>query len=164
MNTKIVCTLVCVAAGFFLPGNSLLAGSRKDVPNEVSLELGGKCLLYSLSYQRMLTEPLGLEIGVSMLGGGSSAGSSLILFFTGGGKIYFIQGNASPYIGGGIVVVTASTGSGPFNSSNSGTYGYVSPGFEYRSDGGLLFRGSVYALIAGGGFFVWPGLSIGIAF
>lgn len=164
MTTRIVCTLVCLAIGFFLPENSLMAGNRKDLPNEVNLELGGKCLLYSFSYQRMLAEPFGLEVGVSMLGGGSSGNSTSILFFTGGGKFYFIQGNASPYVGGGIVAVTASTGSGPFSSSASGSYGYVGPGFEYRWEGGFLVRGSVYALIAGGGFFVWPGLSVGIAF
>jgi len=164
MTTRIVCTLVCVVVGFFLPENNLLAGSRKDVPNEVNIELGGKCLLYSFSYQRMLTEPFGLEVGVSVLGGGSSGGSSSILFFTGGGKLYFLQGNASPYIGAGFVALTASTGSGPFSSSASESYGYVSPGFEYRSEGGFLFRGSVYALIANGGFFIWPGLTLGIAF
>lgn len=164
MTTRIVCMLVCLAAGFFLPENSLMAGSRKDVPNEVNLELGGKCLLYSFSYQRMLIESFGLEAGISILGSGSPGGSTSILFFTGGGKFYLLQGNASPYIGGGIVAVTASTGSGPFSSSASGTYAYVSPGFEYRWEGGFLVRGSVYALIAGGGFFVWPGLSVGISF
>ena len=160
MATRIVCALFCIAVGFFLPQNSLMAGSRKDVPNEVNLELGGKCLIYSFSYQRMLAEPFGLEVGASLLGGSEES----VVFFTVGGKFYFIQGNASPYIGGGIVVVTASTGSGPFDLSGSATYGYVCPGFEYRSEGGFLVRGTVYALIAEGGFFVWPGLTVGIAF
>ena len=164
MTTRILCAVVCLVAGIFLPENSMMAGSRNDARNEVDIELAGKCLLYSFSYQRMLAEPFGLELGVSVLGGGSSGGSSSIVFFTAGGKVYFIQGNASPYIGGGFVAVTASTGSGPFSDSASGSYGYVTPGFEYRSEGGFLFRGGVYALIAGGGFFVWPGLSLGIAF
>jgi hypothetical protein len=164
MTTKTLYVLACVATVFFLPGNNLMAGSRKELPNEMNIELAGKCLLYSFSYQRMVTEPLGVEIGVSLLGGGSSSSSSSILFFTGGGKLYFIQKNASPYVGGGIVAVTATTSSGPFSSNGSESYGYVGPGFEFRSEGGVLFRGSVYALIASGGFFIWPGLSIGIAF
>jgi hypothetical protein len=37
-------------------------------------------------------------------------------------------------------------------------------GFEFRSPGGFLFRGTAYSLIAGGGWFIWPGLSVGYAF
>jgi len=164
MTTRTICVVVLLSAGLFLPEDRILAGSRNEAPNEVELELAGKCLLYSFSYQRMLAEPFGLELGVSMLGGGSSESSTSIVFFTVGGKIYFIQKNASPYIGGGIVSISASTSSGPFGDSGSGSYGYVTPGFEYRSEGGFLMRGSVYALITSDGFFVWPGLTVGVAF
>lgn len=163
-RSRIVCVVTCLAAGVLFSENSVFAGARKDLPNEVSLELGGKCLLYSFSYQRMLVEPFGLEVGVSMLGGASSGSSTSILFFTGGGKFYITQGNAAPYVGGGMVVISASTTTGPFTSSGSGSYGYAGPGFEYRFEGGFLLRGSVYALIGSGGFFVWPGASVGIAF
>ena len=147
MTTRILCIAAMLIAGFFFPEDRILAGGRNDAPNEVDLDLAGKCLLYSLSYQRMLAEPFGLELGVSMLGGGSSEGSSSIIFFTGGGKSYFIQKNASQYIGAGFVAASASTSSGPFGDSSSGSYGYVTPGFEYRSEGGFLVRGGVYALI-----------------
>ena len=164
MSTKIVCMAFLLAAGSFLPQNGLMAGSRKDSPNAVDLELAGKCLLYSFSYQRMLAEPFGIEVGVSALGEGSSESSTSLLFFTFGGKLYIIQGNASPYIGAGIVALSAAATAGPFSSDGTGTYGYISPGFEFRSESGFLVRGSVYALIGGGGFFVWPGLSVGVAF
>jgi hypothetical protein len=164
MRTRITFQMVCLTASLLIPATSLLAGSRKEVPNDVNLELAGKCLLYSFSYQRMVSEPFGIELGVSVLGGGGSGSSSSIVFFTGGGKFYFIQKNASPYIAGGFVALTASSSSGPFSSSGSSSYGYVGPGFEYRSEGGFLARGSVYALLASGGFFVWPGVTIGIAF
>lgn len=155
---------VILAAFLFVPRASLMAGIRRDVPNDMDLELGGRCLLYSFSYQRMLAEPFGLQAGVSMIGGGSSGGSSSILFVSVGGKAYFLPGNASPFLGGGLVTVTSSTTAGPFSSGASGVYGYVNPGFEYRSDSGFLVRGSVYTLFAGDAFFVWPGLSIGLAF
>jgi hypothetical protein len=164
MTTRIICIAAILAVAFFLPEDRIFAGSRNEAPNEVELELAGKCLLYSFSYQRMLAEPFGLELGVSMLGGGSSGSSTSIVFFTVGGKIYFIQKNASPYIGAGFVSLTASTSSGPFSDSGSGSYGYVTPGFEYRSEGGFLVRGSVYVLFTGGGSFVWPGLTVGVAF
>lgn len=164
MTIRIICIAAIVTTAFFFPIDSLFAGSRDGMPNEVELELAGKCLLYSFSYQRMVAEPFGLELGVSMIGGSSSGSSSSIVFFTVGGKVYFIQKDASPYIGAGFVSLTASTSSGPFGDSGSGSYGYVSPGFEYRSDGGFLVRGAVYMLIASGGSFVWPGLTVGVAF
>ena len=133
--------------------------SKTELPNDVSIELLGRCLLYSFSYQRTVTEQLGIELGASVLGG--SGGS--VMFISGGGRLYLLPSDASPCIGGGIVVVTASTGSGPFSSDNSAAYGYVGPGFEYRSSGGFLFRGTVYFLVRDG-FFVWPGVHFGIAF
>lgn len=146
------------------PVNTMTAGSRYEVPNAVDLELAGKCLLYSFSYQRMVAEPFGLEVGASVLGGGSSGSSESILFFTAGAKFYIIPKNASPYIGGGIVALSASTDSGPFSDDVSATYGYLTAGFEYRSEGGFVVRGGVYSLITEHGFTIWPGLSVGVAF
>jgi hypothetical protein len=164
MTMRVICITAMLTTAYFFPMHGAFAGSRNDAPNAVDLELAGKCLLYSFSYQRMVAEPVGVEMGVSMLGGGSSGSSSSIIFFTVGGKIYFIQKDASPYIGAGFVSLTASTSSGPFSDSGSGNYGYVTPGFEYRSEGGFLVRGSVYMLFTSGGSFVWPGLTVGIAF
>jgi hypothetical protein len=164
MPIRILCITVMFMVGYVCLQDRVLAGSRNESPNEVNLELAGKCLLYSFSYQRMLAEPFGLEMGVSMLGGSSSGSSSSIVAFTLGAKAYFIQKDASPYVGGGFVAVSTSTSSGPFSGNSSGSYAYVTPGFEYRSEGGILIRGSVYALIASGGTFIWPGLAVGIAF
>jgi hypothetical protein len=164
MTIRTICIAAIITTAFFFSTDGLVAGSRDGMPNEVDLELAGKCLLYSFSYQRMIVEPFGLELGVSMIGGSSSGSSSSIVFFTVGGKVYFIQKDASPYIGAGFVSLTASTSSGPFSDSGSASYGYVSPGFEYRSDGGFLVRGAVYMLIASGGSSVWPGLTVGVAF
>ncbi len=164
MRTRNVWLMTCLIASLMIPVDNVVAGSRSDVPNDVNLELAGKCLLYSFSYQRMVSEPFGIELGLSLLGGGSSNTTSSIFFFTVGGRLYFIPKNASPFITGGIVLLSASSSSGPFSNSSSSSYGYVGPGFEYRSEGGFLVRGSVYALLASGGFFVWPGLTIGIAF
>ena len=143
-----------------LPAAGLLAQSRAEKPSDFTIELGGRCLIYSLSYQRMITEQAGLEIGASMLGGSNAS----IIFLSGGARIYFTKKNAAPCLAGGIVYVTAGTSAGPFSDdSESGVYFFVSPGFEYRVSGGFLFRGSVNFLIKDG-FFVWPGLTLGIAF
>jgi hypothetical protein len=111
----------------------------------------------------MIAKPSGVEIGVSVLGGGVDEDVTSVVFFSAGGKFYFIPKNASPYIGGSFVALSASSSSGPFSSHSSSSYGFIGPGFEYCSQGGFVVRGSVYALLAGGGFFVWPGVAIRIA-
>ena len=150
---------VAISMILFCSSNSPGQESKAELPNDMSIELLGRCLIYSFSYQRLVTQNLGIELGASLLGG--SDGS--IEFLSAGGRLYALRSNASPCISGGIVVVTTSTGSGPFSSDNSASYGYVGPGFEYRSSGGFVFRGSVYFLVRDG-FFVWPGLQFGIAF
>ncbi len=133
--------------------------SKVLLPNDFTLELLGRCLLYSLSYQRTITPHFGIELGGSLLGGSGAS----VAFISVGGRLYAVKGNASPCVAGGVVLVSGSTSSGPFDNSTSTSYGYIGPGFEYRSDGGFIFRGTVYFLIRDG-FFVWPGLQIGIAF
>ena len=70
----------------------------------------------------------------------------------------------SPYLSGGIVLLTASASFGPFSDGKSDTYGYAGGGFEYRASGGFLFRGTIYGLFGDEGFAIWPGLSIGYSF
>lgn len=150
--------IIAVVSVLFITSSGI-AGSKTELPNDFTVELLGRCLLYSFSYQRTVTENFGIEVGASLLGG--SGGS--VAFISGGGRLYLLSSDASPCIGGGIVGVTGTTGSGPFSSDNSTSYGYIGPGFEYRSSGGFLFRGTVYFLVREG-FFVWPGVQLGIAF
>ena len=135
------------------------AGSKSELPNDLTLELLGRCLIYSFSFQHTIHEHLGIEGGFSMLGGSDDN----IVFLSGGVRLYLTPADASPCIAGGLVAVTSSTGSGPFSSDESASYAYIGPGFEYRSSGGFLFRGTLYFLVRDG-FFVWPGAQIGIAF
>lgn len=144
---------------FLQPTGSTLAQSRADLPNDLTLELLGRCLVYSFSYQRIVSPNLGIEGGLSILGGSAAS----VVFISGGGRVYLSPRDAAPCISGGFVAVTASTGAGPFSSDASTAYLYAGPGFEYRSSGGFVFRGSVYFLIRDG-FFVWPGVQVGIAF
>lgn len=144
--------------------SAAIAQSRTKLPNDFGIELLGKSLLYTFSYQRMVGNPLGLEAGLSALGGGSSVDNTTIIFIPVGAKLYLVPKNGSPYLTGGVVLVTTSVESGPFSDSESGSYGYAGLGFEYRSSGGFLFRGTAYGLFSGGNFFIWPGLYVGYAF
>jgi len=155
--------LTVMSLSVLLCAGGLMGQVRAEKKNDFSIELGGRCLIYSLSYQRMLSEQFGLEIGASGIGGGSGGDSAAVFFLSGGGRVYFLKKAVSPYIAGGIVYVTAGTTAGPGSDWESGVYYYVSPGFEFRMSGGFLFRGSVNFLIQDG-FFVWPGINLGVAF
>ena len=147
-----------------LPVAGLLAQSRAEKPNDFTLELGGKCISYSMAYQRMIGEMAGLEVGLSYFGGASEGEGVGVFFLSGGARLYLMKKNASPCLSGGLVYVTAGTDLGPFGEeSSSGVYFYASPGFEFRMSSGFVFRGSVTFIIKNG-FFVWPGLTLGIAF
>jgi hypothetical protein len=158
-------TLVVLAVALLFSSAALTAQVRTTKPNDFTLELGGKCLLYSLGYQRTLSPNFGLEAAISYFGAGSSGDSIGVFLLGGGARLYFIKKDASPYISGGIVWASAGTSAGPFGSdSSSGVYFYASPGFEYRMAGGFLFRAGVYLLFVHSDFFVWPGITLGIAF
>jgi hypothetical protein len=155
--------LVILAAVLFVSSVALTAQVRTTKPNDVSFELGGKCALYSLAYQRAIGTNFALTADVSMLGA-TGGGDTVSAFFIGGGaRFYLLKKDATPYISGGFMYVTADTDAGPFDGEG-GFYGYVSPGFEYRSSGGFVFRGGIYIIIVSGEAIVWPGLSLGYSF
>ena len=136
---------------------------RATMPNDLGIELLGKALLYSFSYQRMLGTTFGLEAGLGALGSGGTSTSTTIVFVPLSAKVYLIPKDGTLYLTGGAVLVTASTSSGPFDSATD-FYGDVGLGFEFRSPGGFLFRGTAYGLFAGGSYFIWPGITLGYAF
>jgi len=153
-------TLVAIiAAVLLLPAENGNGQSRADAPNDFTLELLGRCILYSLSYQRMVAEQFGVEVGGSLLASNEESFGFLSL----GGRAYLSTSNAAPCITGGVVFGSSSDDSGVFDGDASGAYYYIGPGFEYRSDGGFVLRGTVDFLIRDG-FIVWPGLQMGIAF
>jgi hypothetical protein len=152
------------------PGDGGTGGSgtvRTALPNDFGIELLGRSIIYNFSYQRLVTPALGLEATIAGLGSGSTTddeGGSL-LFGSLGGRFYFVDKNASPFVTGGVVLLSASTDAGPFGSDQAtATYGYSGLGFEFRSLSGFLFRGTAYGLVADGGYFIWPGLTLGYAF
>lgn len=138
---------------------------REKMPNDIGIELLGKSIIYSFYYQRTINRYVGLEAGLSALGGGSASDNSTIIFFPIGARLYVIPENGTFFISGGAVLLTATTHNGPFgDDTSSASYGYVGPGFEFRSESGLLFRGTAYSLVSDGGFFIWPGLTLGFGF
>lgn len=161
MSKHIVILCVIILLLCMLPQNDAIAQSRMNLPNDFGIELLGKAAVYSFSYQHMLSNALGLQAGLSALGGGSDDENVTILFIPAGAKLYFVPKDGSPFVTGGLVFLT---GAYDWQDTESTTYFYLGLGFEYRSNSGFLFRGSAYGLIFDGSFFIWPGLHVGYAF
>jgi hypothetical protein len=159
-------SILIVCATFWLVASPAASQDlvREKLKSDVGIELLGKALLYSFHYQYTPVKQFGLEVGLGALGGGDSEDNTTLIFVPFGGKFYIIPKDGSLYVAAGGVFLNASTDSGPFSDSGSTSYGYAGLGFEYRAEGGLLFRGTAYGLIAGGSFFIWPGLTVGYAF
>lgn len=157
--------LLCTTPALSHAQTTSSANTRATMPNDVAVEAGGKALIYSFSYQRMLTTGVGLEAGLGALGGGSANSNTTLIFIPVGAKLYLIPRNTSVYLTAGAVFATAkTTDKGPFGGNGSDAYGQVGIGFESRSSGGFLVRGTVYTLFYSGSYFIWPGLSVGFAF
>jgi hypothetical protein len=140
---------------------SVHAQSRTELKNDFGIELLGKAVIYSFSYQRMINSKLGLQVGVSALGGTNAPS---IAFIPVGARYYVRSKNSSPFLTAGFVGLTGSVGTGPDKLSGWTSYGYVGSGFEFRSSDGFLFRATGYTLFRPEGYFFWPGLSVGYAF
>lgn len=161
MSKHIVILCVIILFLSMLPQNAAIAQSRTKLPNDFGIELLGKSFVYTFSYQHMLGNALGLQAGLSALGGGSSDDNVTVIFIPVGAKFYPIPKDGSPFLTGGLVLLT---GTYDWQDTESTTYFYAGLGFEYRSNSGFLFRGTAYGLIIDGGFFIWPGLHVGYAF
>ncbi len=162
---KRVAVLLCVllfVSIFFHP--EAFAQSRLQYPNDFGIELAGKSLIYTFTYQRMFNNYFGAEAGFSALGSGDADANTTVLFFPIGARAYFLPKSGSPFVTGGLVLINASVDSGPFDESASNTYTYLGLGFEFRAEGGFIFRGTAYGLLSEGNFFIWPGLHVGYAF
>jgi hypothetical protein len=157
MSTKMVTVGMGVLLLSLMFASVAQAQTRESLPNDFGAELLGKAALYSFDYQRMVTPGLGLQAGFAAIG----SSDDVVVFFPVGAKLYVLNKNASPFVTGGIVLLTGSIDSGPVESA---TYGFAGVGFEFRSPGGFLFRGTMYGLFAGGEFLIWPGIGIGYAF
>jgi len=134
------------------------ATKEREAKNALYLDLGGPCLLYSINYDRMVTEDLSARIGFSYLSygvsasaGDASASAEFSYFAIPITASYLGIGSASNMLelGGGPVIVHFS-GSGILEADEAGTEvdaSYTMLGLTgmvgYRhqpDDGGFVFR------------------------
>lgn len=131
-------------------------------PNAIYLEALGSGLIYSLNYDRMLTDYVGARVGIGYLPHGSLSLTTVPITAS-----VFPFGASSSKLELGAGIVYASLGNTKVGSATGGTYlGYVGI-LQYRFEplnGGFLFRIGFAPFILNGHFQPYGGLSLGYTF
>ena len=84
MSKHILIVGIAVLFVFVASQKTVIAQERRDAPNSLGLELLGRSLIYTISYQRMFSNSLGGEIGVSAWGAEDDDDNAIIVFIPAG--------------------------------------------------------------------------------
>jgi hypothetical protein len=141
--------------------------TRVTNPSVVGVEILGKGLVYSIFFDRAMSESTaaGFAFGTA----GTQEGHTAFLipaYFT----YYLEKEEGSVFLTGGLTMVLNSTSVGQ-NNAKLGNFIFptslvlptVGVGFEDRGDAGFLFRATAYSMYAENLSF-WAGFSFGYAF
>jgi hypothetical protein len=136
------------------------AGVRDDHPNLVGGELMGRGFVLTLNYERFLNNHFGLGAGVMAVGTSDGVVGIMPLYASvlagDTHSLYLSVGGA--FLGGG----------GSVQDYESTWVMQGSVGYQFQSPGGFfirpLFTFNQATSGSGGGFLVWPGITIGGSF
>lgn len=158
--------------------DSKSSSSERKAKNVMYLELLGNGGLYSINYERMLSNDMSARLGFSYFsisasgtssdGQQSSAKASIVtapaLFnYMVGGKNHKLEMGA----GATLIYVSASASGGAASASGEGVgvAGTGVVGYRYSpADGGFVFRAGYTPLVGKGGYMSWGGVSFGGTF
>jgi len=172
------------------PGTPDDPDKDKLAPNSIYLEGLGAAIGYSLNYERMVVDELGVRVGFSYLsvgatasGGGTTASASATYVFIPVTASYvgIRYGRSALELGGGVTMLYVSANANAAGVATSGAgvvpYGVAMVGYRFQPVGhaGFMFRIGVNALVAPGlglqdptpgtlGVIPWPYISLGASF
>ena len=155
-----VAFFLALASILLAPLTVAAAGVREDHPNLIGGELLGRGFALTLNYERFLTNHFGLGGGIMAIGTEEGTIGIVPLYAslaTGDThSLYLSAGGA--FLGGG----------GSVHDYESTWVMQGSVGYQFQSPGGFfvrpLFTLNQATAGSGGGFLVWPGITIGGSF
>ena len=153
--------LVATVVSLFALPSVATPGVRDERPNLVGGELGGRGLLFTLNYERFLSNEIGLGVGL-MAVKASGGGITMVPLYAS-----FLPGDThSPYLSVGATLLS---GGGDFQDWESTWLVHLTFGYQYQSAGGFFVRPFFTYLRpteqgSGDEYLVWPGLTIGGSF
>lgn len=137
------------------------SGVRDEHPNLVGGELGGRGLIFTLNYERFLSNEIGLGAGLMAIKV-SSGGITMIPLYAS-----FLPGDThSPYLSVGATLLS---GGGDVQDWESTWLMHLSVGYQYHSSSGFFVR-PFFTYVrptergSGDEYLIWPGLTIGGSF
>jgi len=172
---RLVCSVLSI--GFILVTASAARAEEQDVVqtkhertalNSIYLELGGNGPLYSLNYERFVSDEISARIGVMFMSVSASATAGTTTTSAIGGPNHKLELGA-----GAVLMYFSGTGASTFNAVATASGFVIAPtaivGYRYvPTDGGFNFRAGFTPLfIAAGGqstFFPWGGIAAGYSF
>jgi hypothetical protein len=134
--------------------------------NSLYLELGGNALVYSINYDRILSNAFSVRGGIGYysleddLEGGDNSVSLAAFPLT----LNYLLGSGSSRLelGAGLVILTGSADLGGVSTSNASVIGTATFAYRYQKPmGGIFFKAGFTPFISGGSFIPWFGLSVG---
>jgi hypothetical protein len=153
--------LLAAALTLFALPSTANSSVRDERPNLIGGEIAGRGLLFTLNYERFLSNQVGLGVGLMAIktSGGGITMAPLYLSF--------VPGNThSPYFSIGATLLA---GGGDFQDWESTWVAHVTFGYQYQSSSGFFVRPFFTYLRptesgAGDEYLIWPGLTIGGSF
>jgi hypothetical protein len=169
----VICIWACAVLAAAGAQTAKADEARSLNPNAISLEIFGKGLLYTVQYDRAMTEDFFAGIGVGTVGidnlDGSDANATAVLVPVYAGY-YFMREQGSPYVEiGASIVANNSTATnhqtsiGNVQFSSNQVLPHFGAGWETRTDQGFLFRVTGYGIV-GKTLRPWFGATLGYAF
>lgn len=162
------------AALLFLASTQAFAEhTRVTNPNAVTVEFLGRGLMYSVDFDRVVSDDIVAGVGIGSTSmrnqDGTDPGVSTLLMPV-YASYYFVRDQGSLYVTAGADIVGNSSSANGLKSTfgnmtfNSNavlpTFGV---GYENRSDAGFIFRAAAYGIYASS-LYPWAGLTLGYCF
>jgi hypothetical protein len=169
-------SLLIVGALSFVAASSAPAfaeHTRPTNPNALSVEVLGKTFLYTVQYDRAVTDDVFAGVGIGSVAlndlNGNDAGTSAVLVPVYAGY-YFLRDQGSPFVIAGASLVTNHSETSGKQTSLAGlemgsnqVLPFFGAGYEVRTDSGFLFRVTGYGEV-GKSVKPWGGATFGYAF
>lgn len=134
--------------------------SRK---NAISIELLGRGGIYTINYDYAFGNDVAAGLGLATWSASTTGANVTLFIIPVYANYYFSSGASRPYLTGGLDIVTGSGALDTSTFSGTGAVAVLGGGYEYRSDGGFLFRAAPYIFV-GAKLAFWIGLSFGFTF
>lgn len=164
---QFVLVLGLILSSSFLHPEAHAQHTRRTNPNTIAVEGLGRGVLYSVQFDRVVSDDLSAGFGFGTVGATIGTSQPLIPFY----MIYYLNRDArSVFVTAGASwLVNGAAAGGQVSSLGSMTFpaSGVIPnfglGYESRSDSGFLFRVAAYGLITTT-FNPWFGFTFGYSF